>query len=84
MFQTYKFQEQEIITLEITKLLKEWVVKLCDREECNLIFTIFIRKKKDRNMFIILNCWTSADLKDVFTQFQIMKIIKNTIYNKFG
>ena len=75
MFQTYKFQEQEIITLEITKLLKEWVIKLCDREECKLIY---------RNMFIILNCWTSADLKDVFTQFQIMKIIKNTIYNKFG
>lgn len=53
---SYNPEEQEVISLEIKKLLKKGVIKQCEREEGDFVSTVFTRKKKDGiNMRTILN-----------------------------
>jgi len=51
----YSHEENEILKLEVQKLIKKGIVQRCEREDGDFISTLFTRPKKDGNLRMILN-----------------------------
>ena len=81
----FSSQQQETIDLEIAKLLNKGVIKECEHENGEFIFSVFVTPPKDTGYRLILNL---KDLnKDVeFCQFNtetfadILKLVKSNCY----